>query len=193
MKNFKNLLFYAPDGDGADGNDGAGEEQKKPLSFDDFLKDKDMQAEFDRRMSKGINTALEKQQARTEELIQQKLSEAEKLSKMNEIEKAKYEQDRRIEELSKREQAITTRELRAEAMNTLAEKRLPSSLADLLNYKDADTCKASIETVESAFNEAVKLGVEDRLKGGKPMREAQNNDADTSALEDEIYKAMKGR
>lgn len=48
----------------------------------------------------------------------------------------------------------------AEAKNTLAEKKLPAGLAEVLNYADADSCSKSIEAVEKAFQEAVKAAVE---------------------------------
>ena len=53
-------------------------------SFDDILKNKDYQAEFDRRIQKALGTAKEKWDA----LMDDKLSEAEKLAKMTKEEKA---------------------------------------------------------------------------------------------------------
>ena len=98
--------------------------------------------------------------------------QAEKLAKMNAEQKAQYEQQKKEKELADREAEITKRELSAQAKETLADKGLPVSLADILNYTDASTCQASIEAVEKAFQEAVAKGVEDKLKGGSPMKKA---------------------
>lgn len=95
-----NLRFFGHDGDGAGaeggegggsgepGNEGTGEggtggEGKEPDSpktktFDEILKDESYQSEFDRRVQKALGTAKEKWSA----LMDDKLSEAEKLSKM---------------------------------------------------------------------------------------------------------------
>lgn len=139
-----------------------------PESFDDILKNKDYQAEFDRRVQKALGTAREK----WELLMDDKLSEADKLAKMNKEEKAEYLRQKQVRELSDREAAITRREFMAEAKNTLAEKRLPVGLAEVLNYADADSCSKSIEAVEKAFQEAVQAAVEEKLKGGTPPKKA---------------------
>ena len=86
--------------------------------------------------------------------------------------KAAYMQQKKEKELSDREAVITRKELMAEAKNTLVEKKLPVSLAEVLNYADADTCNKSISAVEKAFQEAVEAAVNERLKGGTPPKKA---------------------
>lgn len=180
-----NLQIFAEDGGdgggaGNDGNDGGtggepGAEEEKgnePPSFDDFLKDSKNQAEFDRRVQKAIDTAVGNAQEKWQALTNDKLSEAEKLAKMTKEEKADYLQQKREKELADKEAAITRRELMAEAKNTLAEKKLPAGLAEVLNYTDADSCNKSISAVEKAFQEAVEAAVQDRLKGGVPPKKA---------------------
>lgn len=194
-----NLHFFGYDGDGAGaeggegggsgapgkegtgdegaGGDGSGKEQDPPKTktFDEILKEGSYQAEFDRRVQKALGTAKEKWSA----LMDDKLSEAEKLSKMNKEEKAEYMRQKQERELLDRESAITRRELMAEAKNTLAEKKLPTGLAEVLNYTDADSCNKSITAVEKAFQEAVQSAVEEKLKGGKPPKKATSQeDAD---------------
>ena len=119
-----------------------------------------------------------------------KLSEAEKLAKMNKEEKAQYLQQKREKELTEKEAAITRRELMAEAKNTLAEKKLPAGLAEVLNYADADSCSKSIEAVEKAFQEAVQAGVEERLKGGKPPKKAPSEGDEN--LAEQVENLMMG-
>lgn len=151
--------------EGGTGGDGSG---VKPKTFDEILSNKEYQAEFDRRVQKALGTAKEK----WESLLDDKLSEADKLAKMNKEEKAEYLQKKHEKELAAREAGITKRELMAEAKNTLAEKKLPVSLAEVLNYTNADSCKASVEAVEKAFQEAVQAAVEEKLKGGVPPKKA---------------------
>ena len=164
------------------GDDGAGSEP----TFDDLLKN-GHQAEFDRRVQKAIDTALTKQKSKYETLMNDKLSEAEKLSKMNKEEKQEYMQKKYEKELEEREANITKRELMAEAKNTLSEKGLPVSLSEVLNYADAESCNKSIEAVEKAFHDAVSAAVEEKLKGGNPIKKANEND---NTQLDDILKAM---
>ena len=183
-----NLQFFAESGDGAGADQGEGggtgnkpdegssdgvdTGNKEPKSFDDLLQNKDYQAEFDRRVQKALGTAKEKWTA----LMDDKLSEADKLAKMNKEEKAEYLRQKQEKELKDREAAITRRELMAEAKNTLAEKKLPVGLAEVLNYADADSCNKSMAAVEKAFQEAVQAAVEEKLKGGEPLKKAPSED-----------------
>lgn len=186
-----NLQLFAEPGDGAGAEEGAGGgaegagtgtsggdagtgsgegegSQAKPKTFDEILKESNYQAEFDRRVQKALGTAKDKWSA----LMDDKLSEAEKLAKMNKEEKADYMRQKQEKELAAREADITKRELMAEAKNTLAERKLPTGLAEILNYTDADTCKTSLEAVDKAFQEAVQAAVDERLKGGTPPKKA---------------------
>lgn len=179
----------AEDGNGGgSGMDTSGGTDPKPVSFDDFLKGDGNQAEFDRRVQKAVNTAVTKAQQKWQALADENLSEAEKLAKMTKEEKAQYLQQKKEKELINREAEITRKELIAEAKNTLAEKKLPVGLADVLNYADADSCNKSISAVEKAFQEAVETAVQDRLKGGKPPKKAPENNDD---LEKQIEEAMR--
>lgn len=197
-----NLQLFAEDA-ADNGGDGAGEgidnaagaegahedkpQEKPPKTFEEILSNKDYQAEFDRRVQK----ALETQRSKLEVLFDEKATEAEKLAKMTEKEKAQYLQQKKEKEMADREAAITKRELAAEAKNTLAEKKLPVSLAEMLNYSDADACKQSIEAVEKAFKEAVEASVEERLKGDKPLKKAPSQD-DTD-LAKQVENLMMGK
>lgn len=161
-----------------------------PQSFDDVLKNKDYQAEFDRRVQKGIDTALAKAQEKWQALTDDKLSEAEKLAKMTKEEKAQYLAQKQEKALAAREADITKRELMAEAKNTLAEKKLPVGLAEVLDYTDAESCSKSIESVEKAFQEAVQAAVEEKLKGGTPPKKAPSGGAED--LEKQVESLMMG-
>jgi hypothetical protein len=142
-----------------------------PQTFDDLLKgNKDYQAEFDRRITKGLETAKAKWQQEAEAKIAEAKTEAEKLAKMTLEQKAQHEREQREKALADREAALSLRELKAQAATTLAEKGLPKELLDSLSYADADTCQKSIDAVESAFRTAVQAGVEERLKGKEPPK-----------------------
>ena len=149
------------------------------MSFDDFLKGDGNQAEFDRRVQKAVNTAVSKAQQKWQALADENLSEAERLAQMTKEEKTKYLQQKKEKELTDREAALTRKELMAEAKNTLAEKKLPVSLAEVLDYTDADACSKSIGAVEKAFQQAVEVVVNERLKGGKPPKKAPEENIPT--------------
>ncbi len=192
-----NLQFFAEaDGAGTGGN-GTGEpgtgdqgtnepggedvqdQQDKQPTFDDLLKDKSMQAEFDRRVAKALATQKAKSDEAQKQAIQDALTEAEKLRNMNETQKKRYEDEKREADYQKRLSDLNARELKATAKETLAAEGLPLELADVLNYTDADTCSKSIEAVKTAFQGAVEKAVNEKLKGKSTPRSGQGGNQDT--------------
>lgn len=140
-------------------------------------------------VDKLIQDRLAREQSKWEKRVQDERTEAEKLAKMNAEQKAKYAEEKRAAELEKRERDITTRELRATAYETLAEKNLPKELVDILNYSDAEQCNKSIEAVEKAFQSAVEKAVNDKLRGGNPPKGGQGSKTDYSKMSDAEYYA----
>ena len=76
---------------GTGGDDSGGNGGTEPPTFDELLKG-GHQAEFDRRVQKAIDTALTNAQQKWNALTDDKLSEAEKLAKMTQGERDKYNQ-----------------------------------------------------------------------------------------------------
>lgn len=125
--------------------------------------DKMIQSEADKR----VTQALEKQK--------KKQAEAEKLSQMSAEEKVKYEYQQKFEELTKREQELTKKELTAEAIKILGEKSLPTDLVHMLVGADAETTKANITDFEKTYNKMVAAGVKKALGQSSTTPTAASN------------------
>ena len=82
-------------------------------------------------------------------------------------------------ELIRRETELERRELRAQAAQLLGERALTTVLADALNYDSSDALHKSIDAAEQAFREAVRQGIEERMRSGVP-RAGVADDADDS-------------
>ena len=121
-------------------------------------------------VNKVIENRLAREREKAQQQIKDAVSEAERMAKMNADEKAKHEQAKRLQELEAREQEITKRELRTQALEMLAEKGLPRDLAEVLPYIDADTTMAALSSVEKVFRQAVEQAVTDRLRGDPPKK-----------------------
>lgn len=199
--NIKNWKPYLE----ADGNGGGAEpestepETKEPLSFDDLLKSNpDYQKELDRRLQKASDTAAANARAKEAEhqraLFDDKLSEQEKLARMNEDEKNNYLRQKAEKELAAREAAVTKRELAAQAKEMFAEKGVDTTLADVVNYTDAASCKKSVDAITDAFNKAVEARVNEKLKGTTPPKDAATEGHANKKLaeEDKIKNIMLG-
>ena len=138
-------------------------------------------------VNKMIQDRITREQAKWEKKVQDERTEAEKLAKMKADEKIKYQQEKREKELADRERELTTRELKAQAYETLAEKGIPKELVELLNYENAETCNASIEILEKAFQPAVEKAVNEKLRGGEPQKQFNNSYVDTDKMSDDEY------
>ena len=142
-------------------------------TFEDMLKEnKDFQSELDRRIRSAVETATNKERER-QQIIQDKFQdEVLRVSQMTEDEKAAYFKQKQDKEAADREASLTRRELTLDARAALQEKHMPEAFIDLLDYTDKDACMRSIGVLEAAYTEAVRAGVEDRLRGKQPPKDA---------------------
>ena len=147
------------------------------------------QEELDTAIANRLSRYKRDEAKRIETARNEGRSEAEKLAKMTEDQRLEHERQRaeqaakdREAAIAAREAEITRRELRAAAIDTLAQKGLPRGLEAILTYTDADSCNASIDAVEKVFREAVQQGVNDRLaQSGVKLHIGGNTDAALTA------------
>lgn len=172
-----NLQLFAADGAGTGGTPPEGQldnpqgdqHPTEPQTFDDVLKtNKTWQAEFDRRIAKSLETARVKWQQDMDKALEQTKTEAEKMARMTAEQRAEAERQKREQGLIEREREISKREMRAEALETLASKQLPATLVDLLDYSSAEACTASIEKMSTTWAAAIEAEVNRRLQGNPP-------------------------
>lgn len=173
------------DGSGNDGDQGTGQDNQ-----DSGEGGQETKTFTQEELDKIVQGRIAKERKAWEKHLEDEKTEAQKLETMSEKEKKKYQEEKRIKELDDREAAITRRELTAQAKVQLADKGIPTELAEILNLTDAESCKKSIEVVEKAFQSAVEKAVEERIKGREPMKKAKD-----AKLTDEelVYQKMMGK
>ena len=182
------IQLFADDnsGDGS-GNDDQGTGQDNQDSGEGGQETKTFTQE---ELDKIVQGRIAKERKAWEKQLEEQQTEAQKLETMSEKEKKKYQEEKRIKDLDDREAAITRRELTAQAKVQLADKGIPTELAEILILTDADSCKKSIETVEKAFQSAVEKAVEEKIKGREPRKKAK----DVKLTDEElVYQKMMGK
>ena len=159
-------------GTGGDGSAGSGGDGAEHISFDDFLKQEGNQAEFDRRVQKAIDTAVTNEQKKWKDIHDDKLSEAEKLAKMTNEEKAAYRMSQMEKELNAFKEKDTLAEMSKTARKMLSEEdiNIPDELLSHLVSTDAEDTKNTVQAFAKLFKEAVQDAVKDKLKGNPPKR-----------------------
>lgn len=170
-----NIQLFADDGSGNDsgndndqGNDGQGNDSQG----NDGQTGQETKTFTQEELDRIVQGRIAKERKSWEKQLEEQQTEAQKLEKMSEKEKKKYQEEKRIKDLDDREAAITRRELTAQAKVQLADKGIPTELAEILNFTDAESCKNSIEIVEKAFQSAVEKGITAKIQGGPALKKA---------------------
>lgn len=145
-------------------------ETTKPMSFDDFLKTGDNQAEFDRRITKAIQTAVSNAEQKWKTLSDNRVSEAEKLAQMTNEEKEKYRADKAEKELADLKRQIALGEMSKTARKLLSDENIaiPDEIVANLVTDDAEATKTAVQQFAKIFKEAVQSGIKEALKGNPP-------------------------
>lgn len=150
------------------------EAEETPKTYTQEELDKEIEREAERRVAKAKKG--------WDEQLDGKLSEAKtegaKLAKMSAQEKAEAAAKERAEKLAAREAELNKRELTANVRDVLAEKDLPSELADpLVALGDADLITQTADSISRLISERVNKEVDSKLSGGgKPKGSAENID-----------------
>ena len=144
--------------------------QAEPLSFDDFLSQEGNQAEFDRRVQKAINTAVNNAQKKWQTMTDGKVSEAEKLAQMTSEEKAEYRAKKAEQELADLRKQIALGDMAKTARKMLSEENItaPDEIIMNLVCDDAEKTKSAVESFAKVFKDAVQAAVKESLKGNPP-------------------------
>lgn len=143
------------------------------------------EAELNLRIAQAVEAARGNWEKDLKTRVDEARAEGERVAGMSYEEKLAA----REKELQGRERALSRRELRAMAAQTLSEKGLPGELADAINCEDGEAFEASFQKAESAFRAAVQAGIARRLGGMAP---ALGLDAgDPAKLTDDQYYAGK--
>lgn len=192
--------MYAPAAYGADGKELYMEENiaienqashEANQSFDELLQNREFQSEFDRRVSRALETARGKWAQETKQKIERAREEAERLARMSGEERMAHDFAQREAELSQREMNIVRRELRAEAARMLSERALPMELMEALNYESREQVNLSMDAAEKAFRQAVQQGIEERMRSQPPIVSRSGRSGDLS--DDEYYRTRVRR
>lgn len=196
FKEFKKVmmglqLFAGGEGDGADGNgtgagDGTGSGGEgdggngtgEGKSFEDFLKDPENQAEFDRRVAKALNTQKEKLDGEYQSSLEEAKKEGERLAKMNAEQKKQYEAEKsdqiikdQQKEIERLKQEAMKAELSKEAARIMKADHSIIATQDMLDFVvggDADATRANIGKLVGIIQENRKFQEEKRATGRTP-------------------------
>ncbi|AEF25717.1 phage scaffold protein [Streptococcus parauberis KCTC 11537] len=167
-------------------NESGAQEEVKEKTFDELLSDPKNQAEFDKKISKALETARSKWESEKEAEADQ----AKKLAKMNAEQKAEHEKKQLEARIAELEAEKTRSEMNSIARGMFSEANVVPSedLINMLVTNSADDTKKAVEGFISLFNDHLDKAVTERLKNPLPK---QGGTANT--LTKESIMAVKDR
>ena len=124
------------------------------------------QEDLDRILTKRLEKEAKKWEAKFNAL-----EEAQKLSQMNEEQKAEYDYSKKLEELTQREQeleakinAYNQQQYRTTIQAQLQEAGLPTAMADMLVNMDAESVATQINAMKDMFSNQINQQVQAKVQ-----------------------------
>lgn len=149
-----NLQFFAePPADTPPG------EQTPPDDEPITLTAKELQSKLDAEAEKRVAKVTAKKEAewqsKFDEMLEERLQEKERLAKLSEKERKEEELTQREKKAIEREQAIALKELRADALEEITTKGIPTSFVDFLVREDAESTLATINDFKEKWDASI--------------------------------------
>lgn len=148
--------------------DDSQENSTKKVELTETELQKKIEAESDRKLAKALEKQKADWQAQQEAAIQEALEKEKKLSKLSEKERKDAELSEREKALQNRLAEIEQKELKADAIAVLSEKKLPSSFADFLLADNAENTLKNINAFKDSYDAAVNEAVKEKLRQDPP-------------------------
>lgn len=159
-----------------------------PVTFDDFLKDRKNQAEFDRRVQQAIQTA----QDNWKTINDAEKSEAERLAKMNETQKLQYQLQKQQKDCEAMQKKLNARDLKDEALKiaTTQDTAFDPEFLNLFDYESmtAEQLQEKTKLIKAIQDRIVEKAVNEWSKEKPPYN--PDPSGNKSSADEAIRKAM---
>lgn len=144
------------------------------------------QEDLDRIVTKRLEREAKKWEAKFNAL-----EEAQKLSQMNEEQKAEYDYTKKLEELTQREQeleakitAYNQQQYKATIQAQLQEAGLPTTMADMLVNMDAEAVATQINAMKEMFSTQINAQVQSKVQASATTPVMPNEQVKPLTMED---------
>ena len=133
------------------------------------------QTDMDNLAGKIRGEEKAKNEQAIKDAVAQAIAEERRQAQLTAEERESEAKAKRDAELKAREDSITLRERRIEAMELLGQKNIPVDLVDFVVDLDATKTRDNIERLAKTYNKSVENGVTDKLKGAPPTDFSNTN------------------
>lgn len=146
----------------------AGNESVEEVTFDDILKDKTYQSEYDRRVAKALETGKANWEKEYKQRLAEEKAEAERQATLTADEKIAE----RIKAVEEREKTILQKELINKTKDMLLKEELPTIFAESLIYSGIEEKDIlnKIDEIKKVYNQQIEDAVKKRMAGASPVK-----------------------
>lgn len=139
-------------------------------TFDDILKDKNYQSEFDKRVAKALETSKAKWEEDFKQKLETEKTEAQKIAKMDTEQKLNYQLEQANKKAQEAEARLNAYELKEQAIKIATEKGLPVGYLDLIDFSkaNADNLITSIDALVDVRSKDLETYIKDKVKETSP-------------------------
>ena len=167
-----------PENNGTTNSSDNGQTSQEPLKFTDLLSsNKDYQKEFDRLVSKSLDTAKAKWEKDYTARIERERSEAEKLAQMDADQKMQYELDKANSEKEALQNELNAINLYKKASEIASDKDLPIGYLDLVDFsrETAESITDKIEKIQELRQKDLQAYLNNKLRQDAPQEKREND------------------
>ena len=129
-----------------------------------------IESESDKKLDKALKKQREKFDAQVQAEVQKALQEDKRLSKLSEAERKEETLTKREQELQERERKIKESEVRSDAINELANRKIDTRFVDYLATDDADETFDKIKAFNELLDETINAAVKASTRQDPPTR-----------------------
>ena len=172
-----NLQLLASDtGDeGGGGIESTGAESSNPgtTNIDEAKIEEKPEVDNEKKYTdEDLDALIEKKFSKWKKAEEKRVSEATKLAEMNAQQRAEYERDQYKQEIEQLRSESERRKMETTALEMLNEQgvNVSQKLVSTLVSENAEATKESVGAFIEAFNEAVEIAVNDRIKSAPPKK-----------------------
>lgn len=197
-----NLQFFASDDDDADIDDDqkddkagdADKGQNDDQQDDDSKDDKDKyysQEQVDKAVADAVAKMKIDMDKQFDTKLADELKEAERLAKLSKDDREKALLNKEKQRIADKEKELLVRELAIEKGKIFVEKSLPIELVDFVPGDNAEDIKKNIDSFAKVWQEAIKKGVDEKLKGTKTPKDTSDKKDDIDGIDDAKKRNLK--
>lgn len=148
-------------------------------SFDEWLDSNPAyRSEFDRRVTKGVNTA----RAKWEREQTEAQDEATKLARMTAAQKERYQLDKDKAAFAAQQAQFQRQQLEVQMGRDLQSRGMDAGFAQWLTGADAEASAANLKAFEALWNAAISSAVTGRMRGTTPPKEPDRAEVTRESL-----------